>query len=745
MTAPPAAGVARPRLLEPGLPNVPGVERYRIDPGGSLTLRLSGDDRITVVDLEGRQRAVAQFEHPASVGLTAPSVELFGVWSPPGQTAEFIAQGTTVCRVALLTEPMGVLDADPNPPSPLRVLVYRANPLSPLEPVLPEPLALPMLLDLRVDRATAQAYTVKAGQWIQIIDLEGRQCSDLVSFSSRKLDAGVERNLDVTTTRTLMGSLYPGPGLYSKYYDQDMLPLLEVVRDTCGRHDTFGLACTAKYYEDLGYPGHANCTDNFNGALAPFGVAPRRGWQAVNLWYNTAIGAANAIVLDEPWSRPGDYVLLRALTDLVVASSACPDDVDPTNAWNPTDIQVRVYDSERTFTKGMWHRVTPDAEPTLTRETAFQPRWGELTRRTTEYRGYWLPTSFSSAGAVEEYWACRERAVVMDLSPLRKFEVTGPDAENLLQLAMTRNIRKLSVGQVVYTAMCYESGGMIDDGTVFRLGDNLFRFVGGDPYSGVWLRELAATHGLRAWVKESTDQLHNLAVQGPASRDLLREVLWTSPAQPALDELTWFRFAVARVGAADGVPLVVSRTGYTGELGYELWCHPKHALDVWDAVWRAGAGHGLSPLGLDALDMLRIEAGLVFAGYDFDDQTDPFEAGIGFTVALAGDEDFVGKQALIRRKANPQRALVGLDLAGTQPVGNGDCVHVGRQQVGVVTSGTRSPLLDGRHIALARVTVEHAGLGTELEVGKIDGHQQRVPATVVRFPFYDPDKTRPRS
>jgi len=301
------------------------------------------------------------------------------------------------------------------------------------------------------------------------------------------------------------------------------------------------------------------------------------------------------------------------------------------------------------------------------------------------------------------------------------------------------------VGQVVYTAMCYDSGGMIDDGTVFRLGENLFRFVGGDPYSGVWLRELAAKHGLRAWVKESTDQLHNLAVQGPASRDLLREVLWTSPAQPSFGELTWFRFAVARIGAADGVPLVVSRTGYTGELGYELWCHPKHALDVWDAVWRAGAGHGLSPLGLDALDMLRIEAGLVFAGYDFDDQTDPFEAGIGFTVALAGDEEFVGKQALIRRKANPQRALVGLDLAGTQPVGNGDCVHIGRQQVGVVTSGTRSPLLDGRHIALARLTVEHSQLGTEVEVGKIDGHQQRVPATVVRFPFYDPDKTKPRS
>jgi aminomethyltransferase len=740
-----AAGTGRPRLLEPGLPAVPGVERYRIDPGGSLTVRLHGDDRLTVIDVEGRQRGSAEFEDPGAVGLPARAVELFGVWSRAGEVAEFAASGTTVCRVASPATAMDVLDADPNPPSPLRVLIHRSAPPDALEPVLPEPLALPMLLDLRVDRSTAQAYTVQAGQWIQILDLEGRQCSDLVSFSSRKLDSGVERHLDVTTTRTLMGSLYPGPGLYSKYYDTDMLPLLEVVRDTCGRHDTFGLACTAKYYEDLGYPGHANCTDNFNGVLAPYGVAPRRGWQAVNLWYNTAIGAANAIVLDEPWSRPGDYVLLRALTDLVVASSACPDDVDPTNAWNPTDIQVRIYDAERTFTKGMWHRVTPDAEPSLTRETAFQPRWGELTRRTTEYRGYWLPTSFSSAGAVEEYWACRERAVVMDLSPLRKFEVTGPDAENLLQLAMTRNIRKLAVGQVVYTAMCYESGGMIDDGTVFRLGENLFRFVGGDPYSGVWLRELAAQRGLRAWVKESTDQLHNLAVQGPASRDLLREVLWTSPAQPSFDELTWFRFAVARIGGADGVPLVVSRTGYTGELGYELWCHPKHATAVWDAVWAAGAGHGLSPLGLDALDMVRIEAGLVFAGYEFDDQTDPFEAGIGFTVALAGEEDFVGKQALVRRKTSPQRALVGLVLAGTQPVGNGDCVHVGRQQVGVVTSGTRSPLLDGRHIALARVTVDHAELGTELEVGKIDGHQQRVPATVVRFPFYDPDKTRPRS
>ena len=744
MRLPAEAGSPRPRLLEPGLPGEPGLERYRVEAGGSLTLRLLPGDTMTVIDIEGRQRACARFERPEAVGLRSSDAELFGAASPAGETACFAAVEATVCRISSSTAEMEVTDPDPNPPSPLRVLVRRARPLAPLEPVLPEPLARPLQLDLRIDRATAEAYEVTAGQWIQIIDIEGRQCSDLLTFSARRLAAGVERNLDVTTTRTLMGTLYPGPGLFSKYYDQDMQALLEVVRDTCGRHDTFGLACTSKYYEDLGYPGHANCTDNFNGALAPYGVAPRRGWQAVNLWYNTSIGGANAIVLDEPWSRPGDYVLLRALTDLVVASSACPDDVDPTNAWNPTDIQVRVYDADRTFTKGIAYRVTPEAEPTLTRETAFQERWGAQTRRVTEYRGYWLPTSFSAHGALEEYWACRERATVMDLSPLRKFEVTGPDAEGLLQLAMTRNIRRLAVGQVIYTAMCHQTGGMIDDGTVFRLGENLFRFVAGDPYSGVWLRELAEQRGLRVWVKESTDQLHNLAVQGPASRDILRELLWTSPAQPSMDELAWFRFAVARIGGVDGTPLVVSRTGYTGELGYELWCHPKHALAVWDAVWEAGQTDGLIPLGLDALEMLRIEAGLISAGCEFDDQVDPFEAGIGFTVGLRDEEDFIGREALVRRRASPQRVLVGLDLAGSQPVGTGDGVYLGRNQVGAVTSGIRSPYL-GRHIALARVAVECGDLGTELEVGKIDGYQQRIPATVVRFPFYDPDKTRPRS
>src|SRR5829696_6194499 len=301
----------------------------------------------------------------------------------------------------------------------------------------------------------------------------------------------------------------------------------------------------------------------------------------------------------------------------------------------------------------------------------------------------------------------------MDLSPLRKWEILGPDAEALMQHAVTRDVRRLADGQVVYTALCNETGGMIDDATVFRIGADNFRFVGGDEYDGVHLKRLAEQRGLRVWIKPTTDELHNVAVQGPLSREILSEIVWSPDAQPKLAELKWFRFLIGRIGAYDGTPIIVSRTGYSGELGYEVWCHPSDAPAVWDAIWAAGAPRGMKPLGLDALDMLRIEAGLIFAGYEFDDQVDPFEAGIGFTVALAGD---------------------------------GDCVHEpgGRSQVGVITSGTRSPTLR-KNVALCRMAVQYAEPGTAVEVGKLDGHQKRIPATVVRFPFYDPDKTRPRS
>jgi aminomethyltransferase len=286
---------------------------------------------------------------------------------------------------------------------------------------------------------------------------------------------------------------------------------------------------------------------------------------------------------------------------------------------------------------------------------------------------------------------------------------------------------------------------MIDDATVFRMGPDQFRFVGGDPYDGVWLSEQAERMGLKAFVKPSTDQLHNVAVQGPRSREILSGLIWTPPTQTPFEELKWFRFCVGRLGDYAGIPVVVSRTGYSGELGYEVWCHPDDGPAVWDALWEAGRPYGMMPLGLDALDVLRIEAGLIFAGYEFDDQVDPFEAGIGFTVGLkTTDEDFIGRAALEERREHPQRTLVGLELEGNEVAGHGDHVYVGRQRVGVVTSGCRSPYRK-RPVALCRMAIQHAELGTAVEVGKLDGLQKRIPATVSRFPFYDPDKERPRS
>jgi aminomethyltransferase len=723
----------RPRVLVPGLlPRDPARETYRVRPGAQVILALEAGDQVVVRDVHGGQSGLASSQE---LGLAA---DLFGPESAPGAEERFEVDR----RAALtLSAPEGTPVVEGGvPASDLLVEVVRATPRDDGDPVLPEPLAEPRL-DFEVPRASALAYEVKAGEYVQVIDVKGRQCSDLLAFHWGKLQDGSERGLDSTTTHSLMGNAYPQPGLHGKFYDQDQEPLVEVVRDTVGRHDTFGLACYAKYYEDLGYFGHVNCTDNFNAQLLPYTIAPRKGWPALNLFYNTSFDSDNLLISDEPWSRPGDYVLFRALTDLVCLSSACPDDIDPANAWNPTEIHVRVYPAKERFTAAIAHRVTPDAEPKLTKDTGFRPRTGNLTGRFTDYNGYWLPTAYDNHGAVDEYWACRERAAIMDLSPLRKWEVLGPDAEELLQSTMTRDIRRLADGQVVYTALCNDTGGMIDDGTVFRLQPTNFRFVGGSEYDGIWLREQAERRGLRVWIKESTDELHNVAVQGPASRELLTPLVWTAPTQTPFAELGWFRFSVARIGGPQGLPLIVSRTGYTGELGYELFCHPKDAPALWDAVTAAG---DVTPLGLEALDMLRIESGLVFAGAEFDDQVDPFEAGIGFTVPKAKEDDYVGKEALAERREHPQRRLVGLELEGNEPASHGECVHVGRHQVGVITSGTRSPVLK-KNIALCRMNVRYAELGTEVEVGKLDGFQKRIPATVVRFPFYDPEKTRPRS
>ena len=316
------AGPPRPSAIyRPGMRLLPpGVERYTIKGGGAAVVTLHQGDRISVTDVEGLQpcelivanqqghvdpgllgetastpadglRTVLQSatESARSIERTlgrhgidlsaACAIRLFGAGSRAGAQAEFTAHHDGVLIACAPGAPMAVDSHETA--TPIIMVIHRATITPPGEMELPEPLADP-LQDLRIPPATASGFFVRAGEYLQIIDVAGRQCTDFQCFDARKLDAGLDRPLDATTTRTLMAQGYPSPGLFSKAFDEDMTPLVELVRDTCGRHDAFGLACTARYYDDIGYPGHVNCTDNFNQRSSPTASGrARAGWRSI--------------------------------------------------------------------------------------------------------------------------------------------------------------------------------------------------------------------------------------------------------------------------------------------------------------------------------------------------------------------------------------------------------------------------------------------------------------------------------
>ena len=772
-------------IKEPGLNVLPlGVERYIVNGGGLTGLQIFPEDEIEIINNEGNQICEISIfnkegkSEPAILNLKeskdsseikkilskkdedsliaayqlkkrnldiakAKSSIVFDKDTSPGEKIKLNTKEKCYCIFSAPGPEMIIHEQ--NPPTDLTIFVKRAKITKDKEhSIIPDPMFDP-LSETNIDRQTAISFQVKEGDFIQVISPTGRQCSDFVAFDTAKLDKKIEKGLDWQTTRTFMGNTFPGPGLFSKFYDTDHEPLVEVIRDTVGRHDTFNLACTPKYYEDSGYFGHPNCSDNLNETLEKFGVQKRKGWHAINLFFNTSAGGLNSVLSDESFARPGDYVMFKALKDLTCGTTACPSDIDPCNSWNPTDIFVRTYDKKREFRKSFAFRMKTDSETKLTRNTGFYERTSKLTRNFVDARGFWLPNDYTKHGIINEHTACREKAVVIDLSSLRKFEILGPDAEELMNYTLTRNVKKLSVGQVVYSSMCYENGTMFDDGTLLKLSDQGFRWVCGDEYAGQWLKEQAKKKNYKVLIKDSTDQINNISLQGPNSRKILEKIIFTPPTQPSISELQWFRFTICRLEELNGIPLMVSRTGYTGELGYEIWCHPSDAPKVWDKVMEAGKDEGLIPAGFAALDLLRIEAGLILFGNEFDGQIDPFEAGVGFTVPLkTKTDDFIGKENLIKRKENPQKKLVGLELISKEKANHGDCVHIGRAQVGIITSGCISPTLN-KNIALCRMDIGHSEIGTEVEVGKIDGEQKRIPAKVVGFPHYDPQKTRVRA
>jgi len=356
-----------------------------------------------------------------------------------------------------------------------------------------------------------------------------------------------------------------------------------------------------------------------------------------------------------------------------------------------------------------------------------------------------------------EYHAIRNSAALLDVSPLYKYRISGRDAAWLLDRVLVRDVINSKVGQVMYTPWCDAQGKVIDDGTVSRLEESVFRLTSAEP-SMRWLHLNAA--GMQVTIEDVSGQTAALALQGPNARHVLEAATGSD-----LGGLRYFRVTSARMGT---VPVTVSRTGYTGDLGYEIWMDADRALDVWDTLVAAGSPWGITPTGILALDIARIEAGLILLDVDYvsahkaliaNQLSSPYELNLGWAVAL-GKEWFVGKAALAaeQRRAAEWR-LVGLEVnwdslerlygaVGLPPRLPAVAwrvsvpVYSGSAQIGYATSGCWSPLLK-KYIALAHLRMPYGAAGTEVDMEvTVEHHRRRAAARVTTLPFFDPPRKR---
>lgn len=356
-----------------------------------------------------------------------------------------------------------------------------------------------------------------------------------------------------------------------------------------------------------------------------------------------------------------------------------------------------------------------------------------------------------------EYHAIRNAAALLDVSPLYKYLVSGPDAARLLDRVVTRDVLAMKPGQVGYTTWCDSAGKVIDDGTVARLGDHTYRMTAADP-NFRWLHENAV--GMRVLIEDVSDSTAALALQGPNARVILEKL-----TDSDLGGLKYFRFTTAK---ARGISIGISRTGYTGDLGYEVWLDAKDALPLWDALIEVGAPYGIVPAGMLALDLARIEAGLMLADVDYvsahkaliaSQTSSPFELNLAWTVKLEKDF-FVGRDALaaehtrgaawkfigINIEWEPlERLYAEVGLPPRLPTiawRTSVPLYQGGAQVGYATSGCWSPLLK-QYIALAHVPASYAAPGTRLEMEvTVEHKRKRAPARVVPMPFFEPPRKR---
>ncbi|MDA1081649.1 MAG: aminomethyltransferase family protein [Gemmatimonadetes bacterium] len=394
----------------------------------------------------------------------------------------------------------------------------------------------------------------------------------------------------------------------------------------------------------------------------------------------------------------------------------------------------------------------------MLKQTPFHARTAPLClgQNWRRWAGHFAASSYDLVHE-REYHAIRNSAALLDVSPLYKYIVSGPDAARLLDRVVTRDVMAMAPGRVAYTTWCDSAGKVIDDGTVARLDDERFRLTSADP-SFRWLHENA--HSLRVAIEDVSDSTAALALQGPLARTILEHLI-----ERPLADLGYFRLTTA---TARGVPVTISRTGFTGDLGYEIFVDAAHALPVWDALIDAGTPYRITPTGMLALDLARIEAGLMLADVDYvsahkalipAQTSSPYELNLGWTVKLNKDF-FVGRDALAAENESGtawrfvginveweplERLYAAVNLPPRLPTvawRTSVPLYRGADQVGYATSGCWSPLLK-QYIALAHLPADHASVGTPVEMEvTVEHHRKRAPARVTSTPFFNPARKR---
>lgn len=344
--------------------------------------------------------------------------------------------------------------------------------------------------------------------------------------------------------------------------------------------------------------------------------------------------------------------------------------------------------------------------------------------KTIDFGGWELPVQFSSIK--EEHEAVRTKAGLFDVSHMGEIEVNGKDSLDFLQKVMTNDISKLKDGGAQYTAMCYEDGGTVDDLLVYRKGENDYLLVVNAANIEKDFEWLTSHQFGDVQINNVSEEIAQLAIQGPLAETILQKLTRT-----ALSDIKFFKFQDNV--ELKGVKALVSRTGYTGEDGFEIYCHSKDAVTLWELILEAGKEEGVLPCGLGARDTLRFEANLPLYGQELSKDITPIEAGIGFAVKTEKEVEFIGQNVLKEQKENgAPRKLVGIEMIDKGIPRHGYPVYVGEEMIGEVTTGTQSPTLK-KNIGLVLLKKEYAELGTEVEV---QVRKKRLKAKVVKTPFY---------